>query len=102
MARAVTIYSSVLATIAFTVEQDSSVVGLSCTSNAVLSRDPNETWTGFNSPGIGTSGFRKDPISFAGSKVPPNGNHASVPVLSGEVIYCAFSAAGSAIIYFDP
>jgi hypothetical protein len=100
MARAITVADGAVGNQPVTVDVDTNVVGFSCTTNAVLSRDQNENWLNFAN-GIGEV-YRKSPISFAASKAPPNGQHPAIPVLAGEVIYVVFSAAGSAIIYFDP
>lgn len=94
---AVTLFSSAIGTVAYTSPVDGSIVGCSATVACLLSRDPNQTFAQFNAP---TSiGFDLNPIAVTRSTTAfllPK-----IPVLSGEGIYAAFSAAGSITIYID-
>jgi hypothetical protein len=102
MARPVTFQNAVAGanTVAYTVEDDGFILNVQSTADISLSRDPNVTHANISTPTV--SGTILDPISVIRAQTKAaTGAMTRVPVLRGEVIYCAFSGVGSAIVYFE-
>lgn len=101
--RAVTIQNTApTTTVSWTVDQDCAFLGVASTVSTVVSRDPSVTQLGFQAPSV--AGATYNAIAMTNSGKPPDGMVPSpgIPLLQGEVIYVAFSAANSAIIYLEP
>ena len=66
--------------------------------SAVVSTNPSMSFTDISTPAA--DGYKTDVLMI----LPSSKNLAlpgKIPVVSGERIYCAFSASGSAVLYFS-
>jgi hypothetical protein len=93
----VTFGSSVLGTVSYAPDRDVTLVGAqlaqNTSANALLSTDQNLT----AATQAGTAPFFRVLCWLGSSFVGP----LKIPVPAGERIFCAFSAAGSATLFFE-
>jgi hypothetical protein len=91
MGRVLAVQRSAIGQSTWTVDEDSLIVALTASVNAIISRDKNDTLTGGIVTGVNNK-IIAIILSTGTSIIVP-----SVPVYSGEQIYCDMSAAGSVV-----
>ena len=98
MGRVVSFQANTTAVLTWTVDQNSTIVGLDSTIPCLITRDQNQTIANIQTP----TGKIVD-FNMIGSTI-SSAKHVQipkVPVYAGEAIYASFSAAGSAHLYLD-
>ena len=87
--------TNALATVAVRMPAKGVLTHVLCNTNVLISANPTAVLADFTAPAA--AGLRSDFIFYGSS----NPVQLGVPVEAGEVLYCAFAAAGSAILFFS-
>lgn len=100
--KAIGIQSTGVATLSYQFRNDHTLVGFGCTGGTsnqrfALSYDQNVTAAGLASPAA--NGVDRNLIATTILAAAPT--FLATPVSAGEVVYVAFSAAGTAVLYLE-
>jgi hypothetical protein len=100
--RAIYVAATAGSIISWQVDEDMLLLGgLSAGINFVASKDPALTWLNFKTPAA--AGLQPEAVlCFNATGGVTVGCPLAFPLLKGEVIYIAFSAAGSAVLFVEP